>query len=199
MALITRCYAARTGLIRLVGRLLVGMGALSDTAALGDRGTSVLERSCSAHELGEYRSETPEADGLSTPLSPPGSSNGRSQRVPSALGFGTAYGVGKSTFLRTEITTDDSQCVSMCNTQSWCDAYVFLTDASTRRSVCNYYNSKGRPYMDAREVILHNKVYAEANQYFEGQFVQQGARCRVNIDKAIIDDVNFPQLNCRRS
>ena len=46
MALMPRCYAARTGLVRLVGRLLVGMGALSDTAALGNRGTSVLERCC---------------------------------------------------------------------------------------------------------------------------------------------------------
>ena len=44
MALMPWCYAARTGLVRLVGRLPVGMGALSDTAALGDRGTSVLER-----------------------------------------------------------------------------------------------------------------------------------------------------------
>ena len=68
-----RCYAARTGLVRLVGRLPVGMGApsdtaalgdqlvgrlpvgmgaLSDTAALGDRRTSVLQRSCSASDEG---------------------------------------------------------------------------------------------------------------------------------------------------
>ena len=52
MALMLRCYAARNGLIRLVGRLQVGMGALSDTAALGDRGTSVLQRSCSARDEG---------------------------------------------------------------------------------------------------------------------------------------------------
>ena len=52
MALMPRCYAARTGLVRLLGRLPVGMGALSDTAALGDRGTSVLERSCSARDEG---------------------------------------------------------------------------------------------------------------------------------------------------
>ena len=32
MALMPRCYAARTGLVRLVGRLPVGMGALSDHA-----------------------------------------------------------------------------------------------------------------------------------------------------------------------
>ena len=48
MALMPRCYAARTGLVRLVGRLLVGVGALSDTAALSNNGTSVLQRSCSA-------------------------------------------------------------------------------------------------------------------------------------------------------
>ena len=54
MALMPRCYAARSGLIRLVGRLLVGMGALSDTAALGNRGTSVLERSCSARDEGRW-------------------------------------------------------------------------------------------------------------------------------------------------
>ena len=41
------CYAARNALVRLVGRLpvdmgaLSGMGALSDTAALGDRGNSL--------------------------------------------------------------------------------------------------------------------------------------------------------------
>ena len=52
MALMPWCYAARTGLVRLVGRLPVGMGALSDTAALGDRGTSVLQRSCSARDEG---------------------------------------------------------------------------------------------------------------------------------------------------
>ena len=52
MALMPRCYAARTGLVRLVGRLLVGMGALSDTAALGNRGTSVLERYSSASDEG---------------------------------------------------------------------------------------------------------------------------------------------------
>ena len=39
-----RCYAARSGLVRLVGRLPLGMGVLSDTAAIGDRGTSVLQR-----------------------------------------------------------------------------------------------------------------------------------------------------------
>ena len=50
MALMPWCYAARHGLVRLVGRLQVGMGALSDTAALGDRGTSVLQRSCSASD-----------------------------------------------------------------------------------------------------------------------------------------------------
>jgi hypothetical protein len=55
MALMPRCYAARTGLVRLVGRLLLGMGALSDTAALGDlgdRGTCVMQRSCSAVDEG---------------------------------------------------------------------------------------------------------------------------------------------------
>ena len=52
MALMPWCYAARTALVRLVGRLPVGMGALSDTAALGDRRTSVLQRSCSASDEG---------------------------------------------------------------------------------------------------------------------------------------------------
>ena len=52
VALMPRCYAARTGLVRLVGRLPVGAGALSDTAALGDRGTSVLQRSCCARDKG---------------------------------------------------------------------------------------------------------------------------------------------------
>ena len=46
MALMPRCYASRSGLVQLVGRLPVRMGALSDTAALGDRGMSVLQRSC---------------------------------------------------------------------------------------------------------------------------------------------------------
>ena len=40
--------------VRLVGRLQVGMGALSDTAALGGRGTSVLQRSCSARDKGRW-------------------------------------------------------------------------------------------------------------------------------------------------
>ena len=55
MALKPWYYAARHGLVRLVGRLPVGMGALSDTAALGDRGTSVLQRSCSASDEGRWR------------------------------------------------------------------------------------------------------------------------------------------------
>ena len=54
MALMPWCYAASNGLVRLVGRLAVGMGALSDTAALGDRGTSVLEPSCSASDEGRW-------------------------------------------------------------------------------------------------------------------------------------------------
>ena len=54
VALMPRCYAARTGLVRLVGRLPVGMGALSDTAALADRGMSVLHRSCSARDEGRW-------------------------------------------------------------------------------------------------------------------------------------------------
>jgi hypothetical protein len=45
---------ARTGLVRLVGRLPVGMGALSGTAALADRRTSVLQRSCSARDEGRW-------------------------------------------------------------------------------------------------------------------------------------------------
>ena len=48
MALMPWCYAARHGLVRLVGRLPVGMDAPSDTAALGDRGSS-LPRLKSAH------------------------------------------------------------------------------------------------------------------------------------------------------
>ena len=44
------CHAAGTGLLRLVGRLPVGMGALRDAAALGGSGASVLERSCSARD-----------------------------------------------------------------------------------------------------------------------------------------------------
>ena len=52
MALMPRCYAARTGLVRLVGRLPVGMGALSDTALLDDRRTGVLQRSCCARDKG---------------------------------------------------------------------------------------------------------------------------------------------------
>ena len=52
MALMPRCYAARSGLVLLVSWLLVGMGALSDTAALGNNGTSVLQRSCSASDEG---------------------------------------------------------------------------------------------------------------------------------------------------
>ena len=54
MVLMPWCYAARGGLVRPVGRLPVGTGALSDTAALGDRGMSVLERSCSAHDEGRW-------------------------------------------------------------------------------------------------------------------------------------------------
>ena len=49
-----RWYAARSGLVRLVGRLPLGMGVLSDTAAIGDRGTSVLQRSCSATDEGRW-------------------------------------------------------------------------------------------------------------------------------------------------
>ena len=58
MALMPRCYTARTGLVRLVGRLLVGMGALSDTEALGylgDRRTCVMQRSGSAVDEGRWR------------------------------------------------------------------------------------------------------------------------------------------------
>ena len=52
VALMPRCYAVRSGLVRLLGRLPLGMDSLSDTAALCDRGTSVLERSCSARDEG---------------------------------------------------------------------------------------------------------------------------------------------------
>ena len=41
-ALMPRCYAFGSGPVLLVGRLPVGMGIVSDTAALGDRGMSVL-------------------------------------------------------------------------------------------------------------------------------------------------------------
>ena len=54
VALMPRCYAAVNELVRLVGRLPVGMGALSDAAALADRGTSVLERSYSARHAGRW-------------------------------------------------------------------------------------------------------------------------------------------------
>ena len=52
MALMPWCYAAGSALVRLMGRLPVGMGALSDTAPLGDHGTSVLKRSCTACDQG---------------------------------------------------------------------------------------------------------------------------------------------------
>ena len=54
MALMLWCYAAGGGLVRLVGRLPVGVGALSDTAALGDRGMRVLQRCCSAGDEGRW-------------------------------------------------------------------------------------------------------------------------------------------------
>ena len=54
MALMPRCYAAASGLVRPVGWLPVGMGVLSDTAALGDRGMTVLQRSCSARDEGRW-------------------------------------------------------------------------------------------------------------------------------------------------
>ena len=54
MALMRWCYAFRSGPVRLVGRLSVGMGALSDTAALGDHGMTVLQRSCSARDEGRW-------------------------------------------------------------------------------------------------------------------------------------------------
>ena len=54
MALMPWCYAASSGLERVVVRLPVGVGALSDTAALADRGTSVLQRSCSARDEGRW-------------------------------------------------------------------------------------------------------------------------------------------------
>ena len=54
MALMPLCYAAGNGLVRLVVRLPVGMGTLSDTAALADRGMSVLQRSCSARDEGRW-------------------------------------------------------------------------------------------------------------------------------------------------
>ena len=54
MSLMQWCYATRTALVRLVGRLRVGMGVLSDTAALADRGMSVLQRSCSARDEGRW-------------------------------------------------------------------------------------------------------------------------------------------------
>ena len=54
MALMPRCYAARSGLVRLICRLAVAAGPLSDTAAPSDRRTSVLERSCSATDEGRW-------------------------------------------------------------------------------------------------------------------------------------------------
>ena len=57
MALTPRCYASTSGLVQLVSWLPVGVGVLSDIAALGYRGTSVLERSCSAHDEDRWWSE----------------------------------------------------------------------------------------------------------------------------------------------
>ena len=54
LMLMQRCYAAGSGLVRLVGRLPVAVGALSDTAALGNRGMSVLQCSCSARDEGRW-------------------------------------------------------------------------------------------------------------------------------------------------
>ena len=46
-----RCYVAVNGPLRLVGRSPVGMGALSDTAALGDRGAGAVDRGTSVPRL----------------------------------------------------------------------------------------------------------------------------------------------------
>ena len=48
MALTPWCYTGRNGLARLMGRLPVGMGALSDTAALSDRLLSTIPYRTSA-------------------------------------------------------------------------------------------------------------------------------------------------------
>ena len=44
----------KCGPVRLVGRLPVGMGVLSDTVALAGRGMSVMQRSCSARDEGRW-------------------------------------------------------------------------------------------------------------------------------------------------
>ena len=54
MPLMPWCDAAAKGLVRLVGRWPVGVGAPGDTAALTDRGASVLQRSCSASDEGRW-------------------------------------------------------------------------------------------------------------------------------------------------
>ena len=54
MALTPWCHAARDGLVRLMGRVRVDVGTLSNTAAVGDHGMTVLERLCSALEEGRW-------------------------------------------------------------------------------------------------------------------------------------------------
>ena len=54
MPLMPWCDATTNGLVRLVGRLPVGAGALGDTAVLADRGVSVPQRSCSASDEGRW-------------------------------------------------------------------------------------------------------------------------------------------------
>ena len=54
MPLMPWCDAVRSELVLLVGGLPVGMGAPSDTAALADRGASVLQRSCFARDEGRW-------------------------------------------------------------------------------------------------------------------------------------------------
>ena len=45
-------HAPQTDWYGVLGRFPLGMGVVSDAAALGDRGTSVLERLCSATDEG---------------------------------------------------------------------------------------------------------------------------------------------------
>lgn len=121
------------------------------------------------------------------------------QRATNSIGLGNNFGVGKTMFFQTVVyDSNEFNCQSFCNGQRWCDAYVVLLPSSKSQSndqtVCNYYASRGRPYVDTYEVYEHNVVYWNVKKYVGNAFRTTGARCMVNVDRARFDTRNFPSL-----
>lgn len=117
-----------------------------------------------------------------------------SQRAATAIGFGTNFGVGRTSFIEVEVPDGNIvPCTTYCNSQPWCTAYTHIIAGNVPK--CYFYSSRDELYVDAQTVFDAGVLYpSKPMKQLLHRFETRHAECYVNVDRSRFDFQNFPML-----